>query len=67
VGNLQVFPADLPEATTSVLNFRPGLAMANHNIIPLSRDGAGTLKIRAATAAPVHLIVDVTGYFADAQ
>lgn len=55
---------ELPPPTSTV-NFAAGLTRANHAILPLSSDGAGSLAIRpfVAGGGAVQVIVDVDGYF----
>lgn len=67
-GHVSVFPADYPHALVSTINFRAGATRANNAVLPLSTDGNAQLAASAVLAAPgtVHLIVDVSGYFAPA-
>lgn len=60
-GNVRAWPGTGPAPATSLLNFVPGVNRANAAVLPLSRDGNGTLSFRAT--GQVHLVVDVTGYF----
>ncbi|MCM3874989.1 MAG: PKD domain-containing protein [Thermoanaerobaculia bacterium] len=63
VGDLSVFGAnDSPGGTTSV-SFRAGVARANANVVRLATDGSGTIRVRNNSAAPLDLILDVSGYF----
>lgn len=63
VGDLVVTGAnDNPAGTTSV-SFRAGKTRANANVIRLATDGSGTIRVRNNSGAPLHLVVDVTGYF----
>lgn len=64
-GNVALWPADLPQPATSVVNFAAGTTRANNTILALATDGGGDLAARAfvAGSGTVHLIVDVVGYF----
>jgi hypothetical protein len=64
-GNVNVFAGDELPPPTSTINFAAGLTRANHAILPLSSDGAGSLAVRPSLAgsAAVQVIVDVDGYF----
>lgn len=67
-GFLSLFPGDGAPPGTSVLNFHGGQVRSGNAIVPLARDGAGTLGLRAFVAggppdATVHAVVDVLGYF----
>jgi hypothetical protein len=65
LGYLQAWPADLPQPSTSVLNFSAGQTRANNAILPLSTDGPGALAAQALVlgGGTVHLVIDVNGYF----
>lgn len=62
-GYIQAWPADEEGTATSLLNFAAGQTRANSAVLPLAVDGSGAVKVLAATAAPLHMIIDVTGYF----
>jgi PKD repeat protein len=62
-GDLSVFGGnDSPNGTTSV-SFRAGATRANANVVRLGTDGSGTIRVRNNSAAPVDLVLDVSGYF----
>lgn len=65
LGNVTIFPADLPVPLASTINFALGRTRANNAIVNLSTTGVGSIGARAFVAGggQVHLIVDVTGYF----
>jgi PKD repeat protein len=65
-GHVTVFPGNYPAPATSSINFNAGTTRANHSILQLATDGTGTLAATASLAGggSVHLLVDVTGYFA---
>ncbi len=67
-GNLTFFPGDayaiadvraLPDATA--ISFGAGQTRANNAVLLLA--GSGTLAVHHAGVGPIHLIVDVNGYF----
>ncbi|MBK9087653.1 MAG: IPT/TIG domain-containing protein [Holophagales bacterium] len=63
-GSLRIYPADatLPVATT--ISFAAGKTRANNSLLLLSEaGGAGRVTVRNDSPGPVHLIVDVNGYF----
>ncbi len=63
-GSLRIYPADvtLPVATT--ISFAAGKTRANNSLLLLSATGdAGRITVRNDSPGPVHLIVDVNGYF----
>ena len=63
-GNLRIYPADstLPVATT--ISFAAGKTRANNSLLLLSATGdGGRISVRNDSPGPVHLIVDVNGYF----
>ncbi len=59
-GFLSLFPAD-QTANTSTINFQPGVNRANNTMITLSAGGG--IQVKAVTTAPVHLLLDVNGWF----
>ncbi len=63
-GRLVVYPGDLtaPPLVETVV-FRAGRTRANNTMLGLARDGTGSFNAQNATAGPLDLIVDVTGYF----
>jgi hypothetical protein len=63
MGDLVLYAGDAAQPATSTINFSAGQTRANNAVLPVSSDGAATLKIRNHGAGPVHVIVDVSGYF----
>jgi hypothetical protein len=53
--------ASLPQ--TSTINFSASQTRANEALLRVASDGSGTIKVLAATAGTVNLILDVSGYF----
>ncbi len=62
-GFLAFFPGDGQVPPTSTINFRPGRVLANNAVLGLAFSGSGTLALSASTANPLHLLIDVSGYF----
>lgn len=64
-GNLSFAPGGVAFTQTSAINFVRGSNRANNAILRIAPDGSGLLKVRAfvADGGPVHLILDVNGYF----
>jgi hypothetical protein len=64
-GNVVLYPGDAALPGTSTINFAAGITRANNAVLPLSRDGAGTLAVQATIpgGGETHLLLDVSGYF----
>lgn len=64
-GSLVVWPANLPQPSTSVVSFQKGRTQMNNAVVPLATDGAGDIAawISMEGGGTAHLIIDVTGYF----
>lgn len=62
-GSLAMGPGDLPLSAASAVSFKAGRTIANNGIDLLATDGSGRLAIRNDSAASVHVLVDVSGYF----
>ena len=63
-GFLSFFAGDAPVPATSTLNFASGDVRANNSILALASSGTGTVALFNSTATqPVHVLVDVSGYF----
>ena len=61
-GHIRLAPGNgLTESST--INFLPGLNRANNGIVMLATDGTGGVSATNRSGGPVHLIVDVNGYF----
>ncbi|MCC6435182.1 MAG: hypothetical protein IT196_09150 [Acidimicrobiales bacterium] len=61
-GHLRAWPTGNATPYASVLNFRPGQTIANAMVLGTGTDGRVT--IRNDSDGPVHLVVDVAGWFA---
>jgi hypothetical protein len=63
-GYVTLFPGDGSPAVASSINFSAGQTLANNAVAKLAASGSGTLGLVSSSAAgPVHLVLDVTGYF----
>jgi hypothetical protein len=60
-GFVRFLPGDTAATPASTLSFSPGQVRANNAILSLSE--AGTLSAENVSAAPVHIVIDVNGYF----
>lgn len=63
---ITLFPGNYPLPATSTLNFRAGRILANSAVLPLATDGSGTVAVTPSLlpGASLHLLIDVSGYFA---
>ena len=59
-GHLTAWPFTQPKPATSVINFHPGVTIANGLILEV-QDGAFSVE---AGVSATHLVVDMVGYFA---
>ena len=64
-GELRFFPGNglSPNPPASTLFYAAGKTRANNSTIRLSTDGTATLKVQNVSAAAVHFILDVSGYY----
>jgi hypothetical protein len=63
-GYLTVYPGNSVFApVVSNVNFFAGQTRANNAVVPLATDGSGTIKVKNGSAAAVHFVLDVNGYF----
>ncbi|HYN43323.1 MAG TPA: IPT/TIG domain-containing protein, partial [Thermoanaerobaculia bacterium] len=63
-GDLRIYPADSALPISTTISFAAGKTRANNSLLLLSEaGGAGRVTVRNDSAAPIHLIVDVNGYF----
>lgn len=64
-GNLTFGASGLPKPVASTINFRAGEVRANNAILPLG--AAGGITVWSGTSADVSVVLDIFGYFADAD
>lgn len=62
-GFLRAWPADVEGTDTSLVHFAAGRTRANNAVLTLAMDGSGVVYVQAVTDDPMHLVIDVTGYF----
>ena len=62
-GYLAIYRGDGPYTGTSSVSFGKGTTRANNVVLPISHDGVGTARFHNSSGGPVHLVVDVNGYF----
>ncbi|HTS02582.1 MAG TPA: hypothetical protein VMN04_08660 [Thermoanaerobaculia bacterium] len=62
-GDLEIYPGDGVPAGTSTISFAGGQTRANNAQVQLATDGSGTIKAANTSSGPVHLVLDVNGYF----
>ena len=61
-GHIRLAPGNgLTES--SAINFSPGLTRANNAMVLLATDGTGGVSATNRSSGPVHLVLDVSGYF----
>jgi hypothetical protein len=63
LGHLRLFPGDAATPNVATLNFVPGVTRANNAVVRLASSGSATLGIANFSAASVHVVIDVNGYF----
>ena len=63
-GDLRIYPADAALPVSTTISFGAGRTRANNAMLLVSAaSGPGRITVRNDSAAPIHLIVDVSGYF----
>jgi autotransporter-associated beta strand protein len=62
-GYLSFYPGDQGDLGTSTINFSSGQIRANNAVFRLASDGSGRLGVQSHSVAPLHLLIDVNGYF----
>lgn len=64
-GELRLFPSNglSPNPPTSAISYAAGKTRANNGTFRLSTDGTLAYKVQNVSAASVHFILDVSGYF----
>lgn len=62
-GELRVTGSHLISTRTSILPIPIGRSRANTTTIQLALDGAGTVVVTNDSPGPIHLVLDVNGYF----
>jgi hypothetical protein len=64
-GELRLFPGNgiSPNPPVSTISYAAGKTRANNAIVRLATDGTATIKVQNVSAAAVHFILDVSGYY----
>ncbi len=62
-GYIVVFPGDEPEPVTSTVHFSAGRTRASNTHLKLSMSDLDDISIKNASPGPVHVILDVSGYY----
>jgi len=62
-GGLTLHPGDEATPTASTVSFGAGLTRANNAMLLVAGDGSGSVNVVNRSPGPLHLIVDVNGYF----
>lgn len=64
-GELRLFPGNgiSPNPPASSIFYAAGKTRANNGIVRLATDGTATIKVQNVSAAAVHFILDVSGYY----
>lgn len=62
-GELRAFAGDALWTGPSVISFKVGATKANNGHLLLSTNGAGAFQVTNASAATIHFILDVNGYY----
>jgi hypothetical protein len=63
-GYVTLFPGDGAPAVASTINFGLRQTRANNAVAKLAASGSGTLGlVSSSPSGPVHVVLDVTGYF----
>jgi uncharacterized repeat protein (TIGR01451 family) len=65
-GSITLFPADQSLPSTSTISFQAGQTRANNAVLRLSPSGH-LAALATLAGGSVHLILDVNGYFSEAQ
>jgi hypothetical protein len=62
-GHLKVFPGNGSPTAATAVSFTAGITRTNNATVMLSSSGSGALGISNTTGVPVHVAIDVYGYF----
>ncbi|HVT58231.1 MAG TPA: hypothetical protein VHR45_07510 [Thermoanaerobaculia bacterium] len=65
-GSIDIYPGDAPPPPTSTVNFPFNTTRGNNAVLPLSRNGDGSVSIIATvpgSPGQVHVLIDASGYF----
>jgi hypothetical protein len=62
-GDVRIVPGDYAHSPATTITVRPGAARANNALLYLATDGSGTVSVRNDSSGPIHLVIDVNGFF----
>jgi len=62
-GHVQLFPGNAAPTAATAISFTAGRTQANNAMVMLASSGSGALGVANTTAVPVHVLLDVFGYF----
>jgi hypothetical protein len=63
-GSLRIYPSDSTLPVSTTISFAAARTRANNAMLLVSAaGGAGRVTVRNDSTAPIHVIVDVNGYF----
>jgi hypothetical protein len=62
-GALEIYRGDGALAGVATIPFGAGQTRANNAVLRLAADGSGTVRVNATGSGPVHLVLDVNGYY----
>jgi len=62
-GDLRAWPSDQAIPSTSIINYTPGVTIANGIVIPVRQDQEGGDIALYAEVSGTHVLADVVGYF----
>jgi hypothetical protein len=69
MGGVELLAGDGTALNLELVDFHAGQTRAGDGLVRLAGDGSGTIKALLSTSTPsqsAHLVLDLTGYFADA-
>jgi len=61
-GNLRAYPANVATPTASLVNFRPGVTIANAAAVQ-TYNAVGPRELEIYASQPTHVVIDVMGYY----
>ncbi len=62
-GAFQLFSGDDQPGVPTTISFAAGKTRANNVVLKLAGSGSGTLGVASTASGPVHLVIDINGYF----
>jgi hypothetical protein len=62
-GTVRLYPGNAPPPRAATIELAAGQTRSTGALLALPADGSGRLAAQAASGQPVHLVLDVTGYF----